>query len=165
MDSTPAPDAAVSPDDGLYEAVLAATRDVGVQAERVSRRFATRSRIGSTDATALLHVIEHERAGHPLTAGALAEAVGVTTGAATGIIDRLCASGHVERVPDDTDRRRLHLRQAATSREAVDSFFGSLARRSRAMMERYPPQELEVVLRFLRDLDEVYRAHLDHNEQ
>ena len=43
----------------------------------------------------------------PITAGELAERTGLTTGAITGVIDRLEKAGYVRRVKDPDDRRRV----------------------------------------------------------
>src|SRR4030095_3865035 len=43
----------------------------------------------------------------PLSAGALAELAGVTTGSVTGMIDRLERAGWVRRTRDPADRRRI----------------------------------------------------------
>src|SRR5262245_19055227 len=43
----------------------------------------------------------------PIAAGELARRVGVTSGAVTGVIDRLERGGWVRRVADPTDRRRV----------------------------------------------------------
>ena len=43
----------------------------------------------------------------PITAGELAERTGLTTGAITGVIDRLEKAGFVRRVKDPDDRRRV----------------------------------------------------------
>jgi len=43
----------------------------------------------------------------PQTAGQLAEATGLTTGAVTGVIDRLERAGFARRAPDPGDRRRV----------------------------------------------------------
>src|SRR4051812_16387799 len=42
-----------------------------------------------------------------LTAGELARRLGLTTGAVTGLVDRLEAAALVRRVPDASDRRRI----------------------------------------------------------
>src|SRR5215218_3306779 len=44
-----------------------------------------------------------------LTAGELAKVTGLTTGAVTGVIDRLERKGLARRVPDSEDRRRVKL--------------------------------------------------------
>jgi DNA-binding MarR family transcriptional regulator len=43
----------------------------------------------------------------PMTAGELAERTGLTTGAITGVIDRLEKAALARRAPDPTDRRRV----------------------------------------------------------
>jgi DNA-binding MarR family transcriptional regulator len=43
----------------------------------------------------------------PITAGELARRVGITSGAVTGVIDRLEREGWVRRASDPTDRRRV----------------------------------------------------------
>src|SRR3954464_15491067 len=44
-----------------------------------------------------------------MTAGELARAAGLTTGAVTAVIDRLEKAGMARRVPDPSDRRRVRL--------------------------------------------------------
>src|SRR5258708_2759629 len=46
----------------------------------------------------------------PMTAGELAELTGLTTGAITGVVDRLAEAGFVRREDDPGDRRRVILR-------------------------------------------------------
>ena len=43
----------------------------------------------------------------PITAGRLAEITGLSTGAITGVVDRLERAGFVSRVADSEDRRRV----------------------------------------------------------
>src|ERR1700722_20308104 len=43
----------------------------------------------------------------PMTAGVIAQRLGLTTGAVTGVIDRLVAAKLVRRVGDPADRRRV----------------------------------------------------------
>ncbi len=62
------------------------------------------------------------RSGEPyaLTPSQLADAVMVTSGGMTGQVDRLTASGFVEREPDPDDRRSVRVRLTAAGRAAVD---------------------------------------------
>jgi DNA-binding MarR family transcriptional regulator len=59
-----------------------------------------------------------------MSAGALAKAVGVSPGAATTMIDRLVAVGHVSREQNQKDRRSV---QVIPNPESVDSAWGALA--------------------------------------
>jgi len=58
-----------------------------------------------------------------LTAGDLAEHLGLTTGAVTTLIDRLERVGMVERVRDASDRRRVIVRATDASREILAAIY------------------------------------------
>jgi DNA-binding MarR family transcriptional regulator len=60
----------------------------------------------------------------PMTAGQLAKAVGVSPGAATTVIDRLVAVGHVSREQNANDRRGVLV---VPNPESVASAWGHLA--------------------------------------
>src|SRR5947208_17028807 len=62
-------------------------------------------RLGITR-TALLCLNAIENSGG-LTAGQIATHTGLTTGAVTGVIDRLERAGYARRIPDPKDRRRV----------------------------------------------------------
>lgn len=50
-----------------------------------------------------LNVLEHG----PQTHGVIGEALGITSGSVTALVDRLVEAGYVERRPSPTDRRRV----------------------------------------------------------
>lgn len=75
--------------------------------------------LGGTDLYALSTLGAHGQ----MTSGELAEATGLTTGATTRLIDRLERAGHVRRVPDPSDRRKVRIERtgrAANLDETVD---------------------------------------------
>jgi DNA-binding MarR family transcriptional regulator len=84
----------------------------------------------------------------PLTAGRLAEITGLTTGAVTGVIDRLERSGHVRREPDTTDRRRVLVRVVPDSARRVGESFVPMRRATEQMCDRYSDEELAVITDF-----------------
>src|SRR5574342_463312 len=85
----------------LEAALNGALRDVSGQGVLYSQAVAERLRINSTD----LECLDHISRG-PVTAGRLAELTGLTTGAITGVIDRLERIGLVRREHDPDDRRK-----------------------------------------------------------
>lgn len=87
--------------------------------------------------------------GDPLTPGRLGARLGVTSGAVTGIVDRLERAGHVERRPDPGDRRRTRLHQSEHGLRTAIAFFGPLGKRSTQVAERFSDAELAIVERFL----------------
>src|SRR5580698_4319814 len=64
----------------------------------------------------------------PVTAGELARFTGLTTGAVTGIIDRLVKAGYAERISDPEDRRRVLVARKPNSRldKILPGIFGPL---------------------------------------
>ena len=55
----------------------------------------------------------------PVPAGRVAEAMGITSGAVTGLVDRLERAGWVERARHDLDRRQVVIQLAAARRQAI----------------------------------------------
>jgi DNA-binding MarR family transcriptional regulator len=97
----------------------------------------------------------------PVTAGELARFTGLTTGAVTGIIDRLVKAGYAERILDPEDRRRVIVAQKARSRldEIVPAIFGPLRADMTAVMANYTAKEISVIADFLERSREVLVAN------
>ena len=88
------------------------------EAERTYRSAAARRlRLGASDFEALLLLVQDEK---PWTAGKIAEALEVTTGAVTGLVDRLEKGGWVQRVRDAVDRRQVWIERAPARRQELD---------------------------------------------
>src|SRR4051812_24830489 len=81
-----------------------------------------------------------------VSAGRLAEATGLTTGAITGVIDRLGLRGYAERQPDRSDRRRTFLRPPPNGTSAALRLQISAARMSERLLSKYAPAELRLLL-------------------
>lgn len=92
----------------------------------------------------------------PLTAGELAGKTGLTTGAITGVIDRLERAGYAVRAGDPGDRRRVVV-QPVRDKALADfgPVFDGLARATSAMLDRYSTDQLELLLDFLKRADEL----------
>lgn len=85
----------------------------------------------------------------PITAGQLAELTGLTTGAITGIVDRLEKAGFAQREKDPGDRRRVIIRALPEkSGPVIGPLFSSLAEAMAELCSRYRKEELEVLLDF-----------------
>jgi DNA-binding MarR family transcriptional regulator len=82
----------------------------------------------------------------PMTAGELARHTGLTTGAITGVIDRLEKRGFARRVRDAHDRRRVIVEPNVKRMEQVIvPLFESMGRASVELCERYSTEELAVI--------------------
>lgn len=97
----------------------------------------------------------------PVTAGRLATFTGLTTGAVTGIIDRLEKAGYAQRVRDPKDRRRVLVARKAHSRldALLPAIFGPLGKDMAAVTSSYEQHELEVIADFLARTREVLLAN------
>jgi DNA-binding MarR family transcriptional regulator len=87
----------------------------------------------------------------PSPAGRLAEVTGLTTGAVTGIIDRLEEAGFVRRVPDTRDRRKVIVspNTEKVERELMPLFLKRQAAADPGFYERFSVEELRVINDFL----------------
>lgn len=87
-----------------------------------------------------------------LTAGQLAEITGLTTGAVTGVIDRLEKAGFVQRGDDPADRRRVMVQPALEKAgEELGPFFAHFQQRYMPLLESHSDDELRLVLRFVEE--------------
>jgi DNA-binding MarR family transcriptional regulator len=86
----------------------------------------------------------------PMTAGQLADAVRLTTGAITGVLDRLEAAGLVRRIRDTTDRRRVIVEVTDEVTRIGAPVFGPLVADALAAHQVFDTAELELVTKFIR---------------
>lgn len=99
----------------------------------------------------------------PLTAGRLAEETGLSTGAMTTAIDRLERSGYARRVRDPADRRRVLVELAPQAQE-ISAFYGEHAAYAERLYHRHTVEQLELLLRFVREsreFNELQAARLE----
>lgn len=90
-----------------------------------------------------------------ITAGELARISGLTTGAITGLIDRLAKRGLVVRIREEADRRRVLLETTPTMRDLVDPIFQRHGAQVGPIFDAFDDAELEVVADFLRRAREM----------
>lgn len=110
--------------------------------------------LGRTDLRCL-DVLEREG---PATAGRLAEATGLTSGAMTAAIDRLERAGLARRVPDASDRRRVLVELGPAAGELA-RFYGPHIEESERVYQRYSADQLELLVGFVRRSREFNERH------
>ena len=94
-----------------------------------------------------------------MTAGELARALRVTTGATTRVIDSLVAAGHAHREWDPEDRRRILVSVTPTAQRALEGSLLALREDLRKALSGYSESELDAVLRFVGSLRGLSRTH------
>jgi DNA-binding MarR family transcriptional regulator len=139
-------------------------RRYGSEMSRVVDIFARRNRMPAHDVHGLALVVNAERQGTPATPRDLQRALTLTSGAVTGLIDRLVRAGHVRRQADADDRRRVRLHSDEAGRRLGREFFGPLATRTDRIMAARSPAELAVIEAFLAEVVDAaveYRQELE----
>jgi DNA-binding MarR family transcriptional regulator len=128
----------------LEAALNAAMRDASGQGVLYSQAVAGRLGMNSTDLECLDHILRG-----PVTAGRLAKLTGLTTGAITGVIDRLERIGLARRESDPDDRRKTVVRALPAVLERVAPLFQPMERAAMAVLSKYRDDELALILSFL----------------
>src|SRR6478672_5933687 len=85
----------------------------------------------------------------PMTAGQLARAVRLTTGAVTGVLDRLEAAGLVRRVRDTKDRRKVIVEVTDDVARQGAPVYGPLIADAAEAHAVFNTDELELITRFI----------------
>lgn len=116
------------------------------QAPAVHARLATRVGVGVTDLLALDHVTSDPA---PLGVVELADRLRIRSASATVLVDRLAATGHLQRLPHPHDRRRTSLHPTASAHEDVLAALGPLIRDLTDITDSLEPDTARAVLEFL----------------
>ena len=96
----------------------------------------------------------------PMTAGRLAEEIGLTTGAVTFILDRLEEAGMVTRRRDTEDRRRVWVEIVPEARQRLEGLQRPVAEEMRQVAQRFKADELTIVRDFMRQAKEVFQRQV-----
>jgi DNA-binding MarR family transcriptional regulator len=117
-------------------------RTMGTRSVMLSQAIASRLGISPAD----LETMDILSTSGPLPAGRLAELTGLTTGAITGVVDRLEAAGFVRRERDAEDRRRVIVHLVPDRARKVAKLFEPLGRAMAELYARYSDEELALIV-------------------
>jgi DNA-binding MarR family transcriptional regulator len=97
-----------------------------------------------------------------LTAGALAAAAGLTTGAITGVVDRLERAEYVRRVRDRADRRKIGVEVTPKFYARAETIWAPLRQDwDHTLRSRFTSQQLDSAIDFLRSTNEIVARHIE----
>jgi len=96
-----------------------------------------------------------------VTAGRLDEVTGLTTGAITGVVDRLEKAGLVRRERDETDRRKVFIVTVPENVASIGRFYVPMQQAMQKVCSTYSDAELRLLIRFAND---GYKAVLEATE-
>lgn len=99
-------------------------------------------------------VISHNQ---PITAGNLAVCCGLTTGAVTGLIDRLVEAGYVKRASDPDDRRKVLLVPVENGRRSkkVRELYQPISEGYEKIANKYSKEQLEFLIEAQSSLNDM----------
>ena len=132
----------------LARAAMAHARFVA----RVRRRLG----LGSADYAALQQL----EAAEELPVGELAARIGLSRPAATALVDRLVRQGMLERVPDESDRRRVIVRRAEAGRGITAPEVEALVHELDEFTRAFTSEECDAIARYLSGVVEIVERHV-----
>jgi DNA-binding MarR family transcriptional regulator len=129
----------------LLESVGLEIRRMGAQSVITSQTIADRFGLHTTDLECLDLIYMRGQA----SAGELAKATALTSGAVTALIDRLARAGYVERLADPDDRRRVQVRIRTEAIEPIKAVYQPMQAQMFKLWSHYSKHDLEVIVHFL----------------
>jgi DNA-binding MarR family transcriptional regulator len=111
--------------------------------------------VNRTDGRCMDILEEHGR----MTAGQLATAASLSTGAVTAVIDRLERAGYARRVGDPSDRRKVLVELTPECIALLEELMGPLGDDGFPLLARYTDEQLTLVIEFLRTGREIQERH------
>jgi DNA-binding MarR family transcriptional regulator len=111
--------------------------------------------MNATDLAALRMLIVREQRGETVSPHDVARHLRISTASTTKLLDRLSATGHLERRPHPHDRRARVVMLTDRTRREFFQHFGAHLNAMRGVAEEYTDEELSLVARFLGDIAEA----------
>jgi len=136
--------------------LLAEARLLSGDFDRLTQAVADRVGLSTSDLGAMDFISTHGR----VTAGQIAQHLHLTTGAITGLIDRLERAGFARRRPDADDRRRVVVVPTAKG-ERIAELFVPLAAALRGTVQGYSEKEIDLLTDFLRKMRDAVAATVE----
>ena len=125
--------------------VLTALQRWGLENDRYDLAVARAHGVGVTETRA----VDHLQAAGELTPGELGEALSLTSGAVTALVDRLERAGWVTRSPHPDDRRSLVLRLTDQCHELIEQVWATYAEELADAAAELPAAHRTALVRYL----------------
>lgn len=129
-------------------------RELIDSSEAYSKLVGSKLEVNETDFAAMRELIE---AG-PMTAGQLAQAVGISAGSATVMIDRLVAVGHVTREANPKDRRGVVVVPNPKSVKEAWKHISPLIEGSELLLAKFSDSERKAIEEYLSSMISIYKS-------
>lgn len=143
------------------ERLMSALRLISAAEQSHCKAIAHRLRMTASELEALSFTLDH---GAP-TAGDIGRKLNLTSGAVTGVIDRLVQRGFVERVDDPRDRRKVAVRPVAARVAPISELFGPIESALADLLARYSQRQIVAIAQFLELAAELVLARTEELER
>ncbi|MFK3778456.1 MarR family winged helix-turn-helix transcriptional regulator [Agrobacterium sp. NPDC089420] len=120
-------------------------RQASAQSLLISQAIAAKARLNTTD----LECLDILQMQGQASAGELAKATGLTTGAVTALLDRLEKAGFIKRLPDPADRRRVLATPDPEKIHGLFQIYAPLQEKMEALYGDYDERQLEIIIDFM----------------
>jgi DNA-binding MarR family transcriptional regulator len=145
----------------LFDRLSLAIRASQNISEAFDEHVAARLGINRTDLRAL-DIVDQRG---PLSAGELAEAMHLSSGAVTTLLDRLERAGFAQRRRDTDDRRRVLVELTPKLQEGGENFYQPLYEGTMRLLESHSDEELRAMTEFLEQGRELVERELERLER
>jgi DNA-binding MarR family transcriptional regulator len=144
----------------VFDELIAEVRRSQAATDRFDQAVADAAGMNRTD----MRILDVLGLQGPQTAGALAAATGLTTGAMTTALDRLERAGYARRVRDEHDRRRVLVELTPAATDGSLQFYAAHMAHGERMYAKYTAAELELLVGFLRESSELNEREAERLE-
>ena len=128
---------------------------LAVANQEVDLMLSSRLGLGASEYLALKHLM---LATEPMGPVALGRVLGISSGSATALVDRLQASGHVLRRAHPDDRRRQVVTASPASLSSLTAELEPIAQEIAALAADFTVEQQETIVRFLNATADRHRA-------
>jgi len=119
--------------------------------------IAEKMKLNATDAECIDFLMDMG----PSTAGDLAKATRLTTGAITNVIDRLERAGFVKREMDPKDRRKIIISFIPKKNEKSKRYYDEMAADVYKLLSGYNESKLRSILQYSESLTAIFQNHAE----
>ncbi|MGW2249270.1 MarR family winged helix-turn-helix transcriptional regulator [Kitasatospora sp. NPDC001660] len=144
------------PADELREAVSTEVQALQAAVDAFDEAAAAVLGVNRTDLRCLELLMQQESYGP----GQLSQALGLTTGSVTTMLDRLERLGYLTRSADPSDRRKVAVRITEQAQQKAWELYGPFALEGGEALKAYSKEELALLAGFLRNSRDLYERHL-----
>jgi len=144
-----------TPRDELVLEAMTAVRAFSDAMDRMHSGIRGEMDMNATDLAAMRLMVVREQRGEWVSPHQIASHLSISTASTTKLLDRLTASGHLERRPHPSDRRARVVVLTDAARAEFYRHFGERMGRMRDSMSAFSDDELRAIVRFLGEMETV----------